>query len=174
MKTLTVHLDSASSKAPWADADASGLFIGLQNFRELIIERYPKYRWRDGDELPTDLLQARLRAKFYGAAYIILRPYISNALTYQEEGGGGYFSPADLRAWLKNDYKADQVPTNLPKNHVRATEFKSSEAMALNYLWCCKKSIDSAMHSTVAFDGVADPVKRQRLRVTNIHGTATA
>ncbi|QDS71865.1 hypothetical protein FKW77_010054 [Venturia effusa] len=166
--------DSVSSKAPWADADASGLFIGLQNFRELIIEKYPQYRWTDGDDLPTDLLQARLRAKFYGAAYIILRPYISNALTYHDEGGGGDFPPINLHTWLKNDYKADQVPTSLPKNHVRASEFQSSQAMVLNYLWCCKKSIDSAMHSTVAFDGVADPVKRQRLRVTNIHGTATA
>ncbi|TLD18344.1 hypothetical protein E2P81_ATG12139 [Venturia nashicola] len=165
--------DSVSSKAPWADADASGLFIGLQNFRELIIEKYPRYRWTDGDPLPTELLQARLRAKFYGAAYIILRPYISNALTYHADEGA-CFSPADLQAWLKNEYKADEVPTNLPKNNVQAVEFQSSRAMALNYLWCCKKSIDSAMHSTIAFDGVADPVKRQRLRVTNIHGTATA
>lgn len=169
--TLTAHVDSARHKVSWADADASGLFIGLQDFRELI-NKHTIYRWSDGDEKATDLLQARLRAKFYGAAYIILRPYISNAFTFH--GEGGYYTPADLDHWLKNEYKANEVPENLPKNHVRAVEFKNSRAMALNYLWCCKKSIDSAMHSTVAFDGVADPNKRQRMRVTNIHGTATA
>lgn len=170
---LITPKDSAqkkSSTSPWADADASGLFMALQTHRQVIKDS--KYGWKDGDLPPKDLLQARLRAKFYGAAYIILRPYIFNALKWHDEGI--YYSPDQLREWLKTSYDPLVEPLQLPQKHLRPNELEKDTDLARNFLWCCKKSIDSAVNSTVAFDGVADPAKRARMRVTNIHGTATA
>lgn len=79
-----------------------------------------------------------------------------------------------LREWLRTNYNGSEAPLDLPKNHVRVNELQNNPVLTNNYLWCCKKSIDSAMYSTRAFDGVANPMDRERMRVTNIHGTATA
>jgi hypothetical protein len=155
---------------PWADADASGLFMALQAHRQMI--NAGKHVWRDGDLPPKDLLEARLRAKFYGAAYIILRPYIFNALKWHDEGI--YYSPDQLREWLVTTYNPFVEPVQLPQKHLRPGELDKDPNLARNFLWCCKKSVDSAMNSTIAFDGVADPEEKERMRVTNIHGTATA
>ena len=169
---LNKHIDARQQirSTPWADSDASGLFMALQTHRQVI--NGSKYGWRDGDSPPKDLLHARLRAKFYGAAYIILRPYIFNALKWHDEGI--YYSPDQLRDWLDKSYNPFVEPLQLPQKHLRPNELEKDTELARNFLWCCKKSIDSAMNSTIAFDGVADPEDRERMRVTNIHGTATA
>lgn len=176
----------------WSDADTGILFHNLQNTRSFL-GNATKYWWHDGEALSTNLLEARLRAKYYGAEYIILRPYIYNALRWQQDTGGlPPRLPFDLAEWVKNyneterhaaarraDRRANGLEPEIDEVKLRKAEisyerFQNDPDLATQFLWCCKRCIDAAMASTEAFDGVADPLQDLRLRVTNIHGTATA
>lgn len=44
--------------------------------------------WRDGDPPATNILEARLRAKMYGAQVITCRPFLRMVLNSQYEGTG--------------------------------------------------------------------------------------
>ncbi|KAI5364159.1 Putative zn(2)-C6 fungal-type DNA-binding domain-containing protein [Septoria linicola] len=117
-------------------------------------------KWADDDEPAKDILSARLRAKYWGARYVINRPFLDyalhimphvrdNAQTVEDAARDGYGNPRD---------KADI--------HL----FKAIQQIGDRDIWAAaKRCIDAAMHSTVALDGVPS-----RLIVTNIHGTAHA
>jgi hypothetical protein len=163
----------------WADADASQLFQALQSHRHLLDKQ--GHMWKDGEDPPTDLLEARLRAKYYGAAYIILRPYVFNALRWQADGG--IRVPFSVHDWLAKHEAQDAAhqaagdhfsQRELPKKEISVQDVQDNHEIANIFLWCCKKCIDAAIYSTIAFDGVANPKQGRRMRVTNIHGTATA
>jgi hypothetical protein len=141
------------------------------------------YGWSDGDTPAQELLSARLRAKYYGGEYIILRPYIYNALKWQEDILRRPEPPFDCPAWLQEHKRSEKLAStntdafediDLPRAEITVALFESNPAIAEQFLWCCKRCIDAAVYSTWAFDGVADPKDGQRPRVTNIHGTATA
>jgi hypothetical protein len=141
--------------------------------------------------LADDLLEARLRAKYYGGEYIILRPYIYNALRWAQDTQG-IRPPFDLVAWVKKYNESEREATvqrvynhnrnvphdareeRLPEVEISYEAFHNNRELAEKFLWCCKRCIDAAMASTGVFDGVASPLHDRRLRVTNIHGTATA
>jgi hypothetical protein len=117
-------------------------------------------KWDDNDPPATEILDARLRGKYYGAVYVINRPFLDYALhimphlvndkcTLEEAAIDAYGNPRD---------KADI--------HL----FRAIQQMGDSAIWrAAKRCIDAAMHSTVAFDGIDG-----RLIVTNIHGTAHA
>lgn len=174
----------------WTDADSGVLFDNLQNIRKTL-SQVTQYRWQDNQQLATDLLGARLRAKYHGGEYIILRPYIYNALRWQRDSGFAPQAPFKLADWMhqnaekerdaksKHSFEATSGPgggfkDKLPDNEISLDAFQSNQQLANQFLWCCKRCIDAAMASTEVFDGVANPLKDQRLKVTNIHGTATA
>jgi hypothetical protein len=145
----------------------------LEQHRNLI-NNQAEYRWEDGDDPSTDLLTARMRAKYYGAAYIILRPYLYTALSWPEKEVRLKIS---VEEWLRNQESTppehNQIPA-LPDRTVTQAQVEQDERLTHMFLWCCKKCIDCAIQSTIAFDGVANPYEGLRPRVTNIHGTATA
>ena len=159
----------------WADSDVSMLFQALVGIRKLL--NATMYRWDDGDSPPTNLLSARIRAKYYGGMYIILRPYVFTALKWQDQGV--IKLPVDLNDWLARDQADIMSPEqmeeiNLPRTEILAQDVQRDHHIAEIFLWCCKRCIDAAVYSTIAFDGIANPDTDRRMRVTNIHGTATA
>ena len=152
-----------------------------------------RYFWHDSEQLTDDLLEARLRAKYYGGEYIILRPYIYSALRWSSDSGNVHLRPPfDMEEWLHQHNAAEKAKASrrafnkehgqpeereefqLPEVEISYETFQNNQKLAKQFLWCCKRCIDSAMASTEVFDGVASPLDDKRLRVTNIHGTATA
>ncbi|GIZ48832.1 hypothetical protein CKM354_001187800 [Cercospora kikuchii] len=118
-------------------------------------------KWNDDDPPPSDILSARLRAKYWGARYVINRPFLDyclhvmpllkDHLSIEEAAKDGYGNPRD---------KADI--------HL----FRAIQQLGDREIWiAAKRCIDAAMQSTIAFDGIT---KHTRLIVTNIHGTAHA
>ena len=119
----------------------------------------PHFQWSDSDPPSNDILLARLQAKYWGARYIINRPFLDYALhvmPYLREGTTIEEIARDARGRLRN--KAE------------ICLFKAIQQTNESTIWqACKRCIDAAMHSTVALDGVPN-----RLVITNVHGTAHA
>ncbi|KAL8710852.1 MAG: hypothetical protein Q9220_004655 [cf. Caloplaca sp. 1 TL-2023] len=130
-------------------------------------------QWSDSDPPSEDINTARLRAKYYGAQYIIHRPFLRHALDnnmdFQESPPqhsnalAGYqnrsasFSPQSLERKASN--MGPPGPTQKEKIH------------QAEILQSAKTCVAAAIQSTVAFDNI---LKDQRLIVTNIFGTAHA
>ncbi|RMJ21965.1 C6 finger domain protein [Aspergillus sp. HF37] len=119
-------------------------------------------RWNDHDPPSEDINIARLRAKFYGARYIIHRPVLYYYLEMFPPSSEADPSPAPLDSQMA-DYIYQRGPSasgeegafgKLPQDKQKA----------------CKACINSAIQSTRAFDGV----KGGRPVVTNIFGTGHA
>ncbi|PYH95408.1 C6 finger domain protein [Aspergillus ellipticus CBS 707.79] len=147
-------------------------------------------KWKDTDPPSPDINVARMRAKYYGARYIIHRPLLYFALHHarQDASATSVDSPAGSAI---SGPKSQQVSPSLTHSQ-RATNMVrlSSEVgptgrstQTPNPGWsayayrdltpkirrACKVCIDSAILSTEAFDGIdGRPV------VTNIFGTAHA
>lgn len=119
----------------------------------------PKLQWRDEDKPATDILNARLRAKFWGARYVINRPFLDYALHIMPH----------TRAGKSVEEVAKDVHGN-PRDKAEIHLFKAIQLMSEGEIWAAvERCIGAAMQSTVALDQVPD-----RLIVTNIHGTAHA
>jgi hypothetical protein len=106
-------------------------------------------KWTDNDPLATDILSARLRAKFYGAQVITYRRSLQPGETISEN----YVREIGAPAVNKDATRIDEID---PK--------------VLDY---AKKCIKALINSTKAFHGLGNPGK-VRLIVTNIWGTAHA
>ncbi|KAI8938994.1 hypothetical protein NX059_004838 [Plenodomus lindquistii] len=125
----------------------------------------PVLDWNDGDLPPTDLNLARLRAKYYGGLYMMLRPYLRIASHVLE------FPPAPATA---NQYNSEEA-------HVHMVDLTEDQQKIIEIACKC---IESAVRSTIAFDRVgAEPdsaytgyqsKRTKRLIVTNIFGTLHA
>lgn len=119
----------------------------------------PDLKWADNDPPPAGILSARLRAKYWGARYVINRPFLDYAL--------------HIMPHVKDGRSVEEVALDVHRNPRVKAEihlFKAIELMGEGEVWAaCRRCIEAAMQSTVALDGVPD-----RLVVTNIHGTAHA
>ena len=119
----------------------------------------PSLQWHDDDRPAADILEARLRAKYWGARYVINRPFLDYAL--------------HLMAHVKEGHHIESVAQDVhgnPRSPAEIHLFKAIEGMGEQQIWeASKRCIEAAMQSTVAFDNVPD-----RLIITNIHGTAHA
>ncbi|CAK4033147.1 hypothetical protein DOTSEDRAFT_72963 [Lecanosticta acicola] len=119
----------------------------------------PALGWEDHDPPPADILSARLRAKYWGARYIINRPFLDYALHIMSHVKGG----ASVEAVARDGY-------GNPRDKADIHLFKAIEQFSEDEIWAAaRRCVDAAMHSTEAFDGVPG-----RLIITNIHGTAHA
>jgi len=123
-------------------------------------------KWNEDAPPASDILGARLRAKFYGARVITYRYFVLKLLEQSaatsaksEEGIGGNFS---------GGFKGDI--SGLPDLDVEATLTGQIDVKGLEYAERCIKAL---IKSTTAFHGLGDPGK-VRLLVTNIWGTAHA
>lgn len=113
--------------------------------------------WDLEDAPPTDILHARLRAKYWGARYLINRPFLDYILFINPHPNSGV-----------GDMTADShgKPRREAELHLfRAISKMSKEEVQIGYQTCIK----AAEKSTIAFDNVLG-----RPIVTNIHGTAHA
>jgi hypothetical protein len=126
---------------------SSAQFPVLENFDSalsLLRKTVPGLKWEDNDTLASDILSARLRAKFYGTEVITYRPYLKevmNRASKYPNNGSNQFSPVPQ----------EEISENI-----------------LNY---CKLCIKALVNSTKVFYGMP---KGQRLILTNVWGTAHA
>ncbi|OKP13253.1 hypothetical protein PENSUB_1056 [Penicillium subrubescens] len=146
--------------------------------------------WKDSDPPSEDINVARMRAKYYGARYIIHRPLLYLALHCAGQSNP-YASSVDSpttpvadtvfgsnsqpisSSIIQNQKTAMNMdrtyrpaqPLNLSGGHGQRTY--DEPPMRLRH--ACKLCIDSAILSTEAFDGI-----KGRPVVTNIFGTAHA
>jgi hypothetical protein len=120
--------------------------------------------WDDGDELPTDLGVTRLRAKFYGTAYITNRPFLYQALysTEEELKMSGHLDENGELGWKYDELLHLQLMTETDKIDLGRGS---------------RRCILAALHSTVAFDGLLQDERGEitkRPKLTNIQGTMAA
>ncbi|KAJ5730310.1 uncharacterized protein N7483_004818 [Penicillium malachiteum] len=156
-------------------------------------------KWKDTDEPATDINEARMRGKYYGARYIIHRPLLYHALHFGKEHvgvDGRIMDPENSPPSAEAGSQSKQ--TSPLMTQVTTTEVPEMTRMASDLGpmtnsfnpdfpngWsppnvqmrelpqklrrACKVCVESAILSTEAFDGVEG-----RLVVTNIFGTAHA
>jgi hypothetical protein len=144
--------------------------------------------WKDADPPSNEINAARMRAKYYGARYIIHRPLLYHALHYGHTGAR--IGPIGQTTKVDSPTSTQQMsPSMLHNNRAPNMSRMSSDmgsSSSLGNTWvppkvalrdlpaklrrACKVCIDSAILSTEAFDGVGG----HRLVVTNIFGTAHA
>lgn len=130
-------------------------------------------QWEDSEPPARYINDARLRGKFYGAQYIIHRPFLHAALDFDfstsdaqspnHESGEGPPNNA-LQPVLSPDAQAGSMGP--PKPVSDPGYYRRAETISF-----AVKCIRAAEESTVAFDGILD---HRRLIVTNIMGTAHA
>jgi hypothetical protein len=148
----------------------------LENWRAMLI---PELAWKD-EELPsTDLNIARVRAKYYGGLYMMLRPYLRLASHVLE------FPPPPPGTWGASQHNSpapygNHVSTPTSRN-VQMVDLSEDQREVIDI---CSKCIDSAIRSTIAFDRVGEepgsqytyftPTRKTRLIVTNVFGTLHA
>jgi hypothetical protein len=139
--------------------------------------------WEDNEPPATDINIARLRAKFYGGHYMILRPFLFLAVHEIELPPGppvsGWSSQTSSPAAT---VESAPTPTHTQIHQRGAFVDLTSEQSGL--LRVAHDCIASAIQSTIAFDRVgADPntkynrfkeTPRERLILTNIFGTLHA
>ncbi|KAL2811214.1 hypothetical protein BJX63DRAFT_289782 [Aspergillus granulosus] len=142
-------------------------------------------QWHDKDPPSTDINVARMRAKYYGARYIIHRPLLSYAL-HELNPNKTHLSSIESPAGFGEPSKSHLVSPSLPyEQHaadmtriasdlggVQGQEKKninSYRELPQKIRTSCKICVDSAISSTEAFDRV-----KGRPVVTNIFGTAHA
>ncbi len=142
----------------------------LQNWRNVLP---PWLQWKDEDDPSPDINDARLRAKYYGALYIIHRPFLRHVLDTEITAQGTDSPKTDVLKGAINKPLAYSAQSHERSRGAmappRSTGADSNvQAEILRSARICVKA---AMRSTVAFDNI---LSRQRLIVTNIFGTAHA
>jgi hypothetical protein len=170
----TATFDTTNVKEIIADARVHAQI--LENWRVMLT---PELAWKD-DELPsTDLNIARMRAKYYGGLYMMLRPYLrlaSHVLEFPSP-------PSGTRGASQHN---SPVPYG---NHVSTPASRNGQMVGFSddqreVIYICTKCIDSAIRSTIAFDRVGEeldsqytyftPTRKTRLIVTYVFGTLHA
>lgn len=127
------------------------------------------FHFNEKDPPANDLMEARLRAKYWGARVIIYRPFIRFVLEFSDKlkqrpdgagmlnketvGGIGVFTQHDASAFVGHGHGI--------------TGYESLDSNVTAY---AERGIAALIQSTLAFHGVDG----KRLLVTNIFGTAHA
>lgn len=129
----------------------------LTNWRRVLP---PEMRWADGDDPSEDINEARLRAKYYGALYIIHRPFLHYALHSPDFVNASDMVEGAADSLKRTEREQGAMPPPALTAHDRAEIMRSAQLC-----------VEAASYSTVAFDGICS---KRRLIVTNIFGTAHA
>lgn len=135
--------------------------------------------WKDSDWPSIDLNVARLRAKYYGALYMMLRPCLQLAIK-------GEWPPSNQLSHQRPHWSQHSSPSNTgePLNSSRGPQVVDLNQGQNEMVKLACMCIDAAIRSTVAFDRVGAPegseykgyksTRTQRLVLTNIFGTMHA
>ncbi|KAF7139663.1 hypothetical protein CNMCM5793_007262 [Aspergillus hiratsukae] len=184
---------SSQSKYRWTSNVQEILSMNLELWRNSLPEIM---KWKDTDPPSKDINVARMRAKYYGARYIIHRPLLYHALHYAElppnPTSASVESPAGS---VPSGSECQQVSPSITHGQRATNMARLSSDMGTavhcgppslrggpgsmgtiayrdlppNVRRACKVCIDSAILSTEAFDGIEG-----RPIVTNVFGTAHA
>lgn len=179
---LTSYLSEGQTH--WLSNVQEVLSTSLQMWRSSLPEIM---RWKDSDPPSKDINAARMRAKYYGARYIIHRPLLYHAL----HNAGWSESVESLSPPGMAASRSQQVSPSMTDSEraTSMTELQSDEGrgpvqssttapvggwtsyrdLPTKLRRACKVCIDSAILSTEVFDGIEG-----RPVVTNIFGTAHA
>ncbi|KAL4916922.1 hypothetical protein BDW62DRAFT_93517 [Aspergillus aurantiobrunneus] len=180
-----VHTDlykvAKQGETRWSSSVQEILSMNLDLWRSILPQ---EMRWSDNDPPSPDINVARMRAKYYGARYIIHRPLLYHALHYcgpsmnplPVDSPAGYVDYGSMSqhvspplihgpqapdmARISSDLGTAQGPNGLAHTY-RDLPQKLRRA--------CKVCLQSAVRSTEAFDAI-----KGRPVVTNIFGTAHA
>jgi hypothetical protein len=135
--------------------------------------------WKDDDLPSTNLNVARLRAKYYGGLYMILRPYLRIA---NHSMGLPSIGATTAQSHRQNSPMPTTDSVSAPTSRdIQQVELSNDQQ---DVIWIAAKCINSAIQSTIAFDRVGAPddspyekykrTRKGRLIVTNIVGTMHA
>ena len=122
-------------------------------------------QWNENEAVANNINDARLRGKYYGAQYIIHRPFLHAALDYDFDTPQMQSPPNNCHSNTVPMLPAPGPEMGPPK---AASDSEKRRAETIELAVIC---INAAIRSTIAFDGVLD---HRRLVVTNIMGTAHA
>ncbi|KXG51317.1 uncharacterized protein PGRI_093290 [Penicillium griseofulvum] len=154
-----LYKSKTQGQTNWSSTLQEALSLNLDRWRQSLPQ---SMQWDDADPPANEINAARMRAKYYGARYIIHRPLLYHALHYGNTGvrtgplGQLLFdSPSDNGSIPAAGWQPPKVSLNNIPRKLRAA---------------CDICIKSAIKSTEAFDGLGG----DRLVVTNIFGTAHA
>lgn len=122
------------------------------------IEKWaPLFVWDvDRGDPATDILGARLRAKYYGAQVITYRHFVIKLLEISSKTG----------EQVSEEFKSTISAPSITKG----TKIEDLDPKVFDF---ARNGIKALIHSTTAFHGLGDP-GRDRVIVTNIWGTAHA
>ncbi|KAJ5143167.1 uncharacterized protein N7515_001954 [Penicillium bovifimosum] len=184
-----VHTDlykvEKQGQTRWSSTVQSALSLNLDLWRSSLPR---SMQWEETDPPANEINAARMRAKYYGARYIIHRPLLYHALHYGHAGARiGPVGQASVDSPTSQHMSPSMLhnPARAP-NMARMSSDMGSTPAASSTGWtppkvrfkdlpkklqaACEICIRSAIKSTEAFDGVGG----HRLVVTNIFGTAHA
>ena len=130
--------------------------------------------WSEEDYEATSINVARMRAKYYGAKYIIHRPALAHALmltspSSQRQASSESPSAANVTWQLASPSGPASQARHLTSGGQMAPPPRQGERLDDLTLKSAKVCVESAMKSTTAFDQL-----KGRLIVTNIFGTTHA
>lgn len=130
-------------------------------------------QWSDSDPPSYDINTARLRAKYYGAQYIIHRPFLRHALDNSMDFPDTQSPHAHAVAAYQNRSSSfsPQAMERKPSNMGPPGPTQKEKIHQAEILQSARTCVAAAVQSTEAFDNI---IKGQRLIVTNIFGTAHA
>jgi len=169
---LTIHfnLDKHKDQNSWIQ-EADDLEYQIKQWRQYLP---PALRWNDKDPPATDINNARMRAKYYGARYIITRPFLHLAVHHTS-------LPAAFSSGSQQSSPAAPVDCSKQGDTTYVAEMSPDQRRIFEASKIC---VNAAIQSTIAFDRVGtDPSKSweigsahipERFIVTNIFGTLHA
>jgi hypothetical protein len=185
-RIVLAEQSTGERKPRWSTKIQEVLSVNLEQWREGLPAHM---RWDDKDPPAEDINVARLRAKYYGARYIIHRPLLHHALHPMAQkpatqpaaaespalsvvsSAQSYVSPSIPHA--QHSESMERWPSDMaPPPRISTSQDPqppSLKDLGPKVLNACVSCIEAAMHSTIAFDGV-----KGRPIVTNIFGTAHA
>ena len=126
-------------------------------------------RWEESEPPSGDINAARLRAKYFGARYIIHRPFVYHVI----HGGGGLLSASS-----PTNSEASRSPSASTPGGFSAARRVSLvgddrvELAPVSLEMSCRKCLESAIQSTTAFHAFSPDDNRPI--ITNVFGTAHA
>ena len=152
-----VEADTKQQPKPFATIQAS-----TENL-DAISKFAPSMRWdmSRGDQA-SNILEARLRAKYYGARVITYRPFVLEIMALSAQG-----TPSP-EGQFGNEYKQSVNAPNINKN---AKNIDDIDPETIRY---AREGVRALILSTEAFYSVVSDVGTERFIVTNIWGTAHA
>lgn len=179
LEVLTAREPETNPKhAGWSTRWCDELDHQLESWRDILPQ---DYQWSDDDPPASDINAARMRAKYYGARYLIHRPFLHHTLhpVLYRNAHGMQTSQSPSTAFTDRNYHASmteaQAGTTMAYSATKQKGYMGPpasiklEEVDPKVMQASEICVKAAIQSTIAFDGV-----ERRPIVTNIFGTAHA